>query len=48
MTTKYRRNGREAGAAEALDEDGILRDGFSVTVPMAMRDGLTPLSVRLR
>jgi hypothetical protein len=43
MTTKYRRNGREAGAAEALDEDGILRDGFSVTVPMAMRDGLTPL-----
>ena len=44
MTIKYRRNGREAGAAEALDEDGILRDGFSVTVPMTMRDsGMTPL-----
>jgi hypothetical protein len=44
MTIKYRRNGREAGAAEALDEDGILRDGFSVMVPMTMRDGsLTPL-----
>jgi hypothetical protein len=40
MTTKYRRNGREAGAAEALDEDGILRDGFSVMVPMTMRDAL--------
>ena len=42
--TRYKRNGREVGADEALDEDGILRDGFSVMVPMTMRDGsLTPL-----
>jgi hypothetical protein len=42
--TKYQYRGRDVGADEALDEDGILRDGFSVTVPMTMRDGgMTPL-----
>ncbi len=40
MTTRYRRHGRDATEDEALDEDGILRDGFSVTVPMTMRDSL--------
>jgi len=41
--TKYRRNGHEVDEDEALDADGVLRDGFSVTVPMTMRDDLTPL-----
>ena len=41
--TIYRRAGRAVAADEALDEDGILRDGFSVTVPMTMRDSMTPL-----
>jgi hypothetical protein len=40
---RYKRNGRDVGAAEALDDDGILRDGFSVTVPLTMRDSMTPL-----
>jgi hypothetical protein len=40
MTIKYRRNGREASASEALDQDGILRDGFSLLVPLAMRDSV--------
>ena len=42
MTRRYRRNGRDVDEAEALDERGILRDGYSVTTPMIMRDA-TPL-----
>jgi hypothetical protein len=42
--TKYRYRGRDVDEDEALDATGVLRDGFSVTVPMTMRDGsLTPL-----
>jgi hypothetical protein len=43
MTTRYQRNGRLVDASEALDEDGILRDGYTITVPMMLRDALTPL-----
>lgn len=38
MNNKYRHNGRLVDAAEALDETGTLRDGFSVFVPMRLRD----------
>ena len=40
MTTRYRRRGRDVTEDEALDADGILRDGFSVSVPMTMRDSV--------
>jgi len=37
--TIYRRAGRAVAADEALDEDGILRDGYSMSVPLMFRDG---------
>lgn len=40
MTMRYRRRGRDVTEEEALDADGILRDGFSVSVPMTMRDSV--------
>ena len=43
--TKYRYRGRDVSADEALDENGVLLDGFSMLVPTALRDALTPLRV---
>jgi hypothetical protein len=40
MTTRYRRRGRDADEDEALDENGILRDGYSLLVPMTMHDSV--------
>jgi hypothetical protein len=41
--TRYRRYGRyDVDEDEAL-ENGILKDGYAVSVPLMMRDGLTPL-----
>lgn len=37
---KYFCDGREVGADEALDRRGIIKDGFSMRVPMIMRDGV--------
>jgi hypothetical protein len=39
--TKYRYRGRDVSADEALDENGVLLDGFSMLVPTALRDALT-------
>jgi hypothetical protein len=39
MTIYRRRDGRTVSEDEALDEDGLLRDGFSVSVPLMLRDG---------
>jgi len=39
--TKYQYRGRDVGADEAIDEDGILRDGFAVRV--SLMDAMTPL-----
>jgi hypothetical protein len=43
--TKYRYRGRDVDEAEALDENGVLLDGFSMLLPTTLRDALTPLRV---
>ena len=47
MTRKHhvydRRTGREVDDDEALDQNGTLRDGFSLRVPLTMADSMTPL-----
>jgi hypothetical protein len=40
---KYYRDGIEIDAARALDRNGVLRDGFTMRVPLTMRDSLSPL-----
>jgi hypothetical protein len=39
--TRYSRHGRAVEKDEAVDEDGILRDGFAVRV--SLMDAMTPL-----
>src|SRR5208283_1377137 len=42
-TTKYRYRGHIVDADQALDEDGCVRNGYSVMVPMTMQDARMPL-----
>lgn len=44
--TIYRRAGRAVAEDEALDEDGILRDGYSISVPLMFRDGTDVRRIR--